>query len=415
MPALLAETAISVIVASRHRPGCLSRCIASLCQQDHPHLEIVIVADPASVEAVARTGLRAKLIAFDEPNLSDARNLGLVAAAGEIVAFIDDDAVAEPGWARRLGAAFDDSSVMQAGGYVRGRNGFSYQSTAVLVDRTGQDHPLPASSEISVHAASALGSVKTQGTNCAFRRDALLAAGGFDPALRFYLDDADVNLRFGRQGSLAAIVPQAEVHHLRAASVRRRTDRAPLTLHDIGASTAVFLRRHAPDEIDTALWRLREDQRRRLVGMLVDGKIAPGDLPHLRATLEAGIADGLARVLPPLAPLADREQAWLGLDSVGPRPGCLLGGWIWQRRHLMLEARSQRAAGRIVTVLLLAPGRRPHRQQMTDDGIWVQTGGVHGPAERSEPRIRLFSLSGRIWHETTRIARQRPVDDARTY
>jgi O-antigen biosynthesis protein len=238
----------------------------------------------------------------------------------------------------------------------------------------------------------------------------LLAAGGFDTALRFYLEDADANLRLG---GLAAIVPEAEVHHIRAASARRRSDHAPLTLHEIGASTAVFLRRHAPDEIDAALARLRAGQGRRLIGMLVGGRIAPGDLARLRVTLEAGIANGLVRALPPFAPIADARQAWLGLAGTGLRPGTVLGGWTWKRRRLLNEARRLRALGRIVTVLLLEPGRRPHRQRMTDDGIWLQSGGVHGPAERSEPRIRLWSLSGRLDHEAARIARQRPVHDVR--
>jgi hypothetical protein len=54
------------------------------------------------------------------------------------------------------------------------------------------------------------------------------------------------------------------VHHAFAASDRRSADRVPLSLFDIGASTAVFLRKHAPDAMEDALRRLAEDQRARL-------------------------------------------------------------------------------------------------------------------------------------------------------
>ncbi|MCB2152739.1 MAG: glycosyltransferase, partial [Rhodobacteraceae bacterium] len=56
-----------------------------------------------------------------------ARNLGLAAAAGEIVAFIDDDAVPEPRWLARLTAPFADPGIAAAGGFVVGRNGISFQ------------------------------------------------------------------------------------------------------------------------------------------------------------------------------------------------------------------------------------------------------------------------------------------------
>jgi GT2 family glycosyltransferase len=60
--------------------------------------------------------------------------------------------------------------------------------------------------------------VKTEGTNCAFRRDVLAGLGGFDPAFRYFLDETDVNLRLAEAGARTVIVPRALVHHGSAAS-----------------------------------------------------------------------------------------------------------------------------------------------------------------------------------------------------
>ncbi|MCB2123539.1 MAG: glycosyltransferase, partial [Rhodobacteraceae bacterium] len=67
-----------------------------------------------------------------------ARNLGLAAAAGEIVAFIDDDAVPEPRWLARLTAPFADPGIAAAGGFVVGRNGISFQWRASCADSHGR-------------------------------------------------------------------------------------------------------------------------------------------------------------------------------------------------------------------------------------------------------------------------------------
>ena len=94
--------AVSVIIVSRHRPAALLRCIVGLSQQDHTDFELIVVADSKAAARVRDLNAPIKVIAFDTPNISAARNAGLAQAAGAIVAFIDDDAVPEPTWLTRL-------------------------------------------------------------------------------------------------------------------------------------------------------------------------------------------------------------------------------------------------------------------------------------------------------------------------
>ncbi|MEL6702483.1 MAG: glycosyltransferase, partial [Pseudomonadota bacterium] len=87
----------SVVVVSRHRAEALRRCLVSLQQVWAVAFEVIVVADPAGIDAVGDMPGVIR-IPFDAANIAQARNLGIDAARGDIISFIDDDAVAEPCW-----------------------------------------------------------------------------------------------------------------------------------------------------------------------------------------------------------------------------------------------------------------------------------------------------------------------------
>lgn len=406
---------VSVIVVSWNRPADLRRCLLALHQQDHPALEVRLVADPAScdlaLKAMQAAGWTGGVYGNPGGNISLARNIGLRASQGDVVAYIDDDAMAEPTWARRLAETFLDPSIVAATGYTLGRNGISLQWGAAEVDATGLDHPLPLAMETLVHSGAPKRAIKPVGTNCAFRRATLMQVGGFDEAYQFYLEDADIGLRLAAHGR-TAVVPGAQVHHGFAASERRLANRMPTDLSQIGASSQVFLRRHA----DPALWpnavaRLQLEQANRLALHRRDGRIAAAEETRLLATLNAGIQLGEARPLPPLTLITSTQEApaFLPLPGTGPRPGRIIAGRIWQARRLRDQAAQAAAKGEIVTLILLSPTIRAHRHHFTPAGFWEQTGGLFGPSERSQPRFRWWRFSKRIAAETARIAAFRPI------
>ena len=122
--------------------------------------------------------------------------------------------------------------------------------------------------------------VGTLGTNCAFRRDALLAVGGFDPAFAYHLDESDVNRRLAQafpQG-LTAVVPGAEVIHGLEPGTSRASRGVPHDLCAVGRSTAIFAARHG----GSADW-LAAAQRRRLLRLMVAGLDKQIYLPALLA------------------------------------------------------------------------------------------------------------------------------------
>ena len=66
----------SVVIVSRHRPALLRRCLTGLSQQDHPDLEVIVVADPDGLAATA--GFAVKAVAFDQANISVARSVSRI-------------------------------------------------------------------------------------------------------------------------------------------------------------------------------------------------------------------------------------------------------------------------------------------------------------------------------------------------
>jgi len=112
-PALPAD-ALSVVVATRDRPESLDRTLAAFARLDPAPREL-IVADSASRDAGTVAGVAARhgarTVRLPRPGLSLARNAGAAAAEGEVVAFLDDDCVADPGWVGALCRGFGDPAV----------------------------------------------------------------------------------------------------------------------------------------------------------------------------------------------------------------------------------------------------------------------------------------------------------------
>jgi cellulose synthase/poly-beta-1,6-N-acetylglucosamine synthase-like glycosyltransferase len=140
----MTDLPVSVVIVSRGRPRSLMRTLMGISQIQYWNFEVVVVADPEGIKSAAAMPFAddLKLVPFDTPNISEARNLGLSHAAGEIIAYIDDDAVPEPMWLRHLVAPASRKDVAAMGGYVRGRNGISFQWKAASLDGQGLPHAL---------------------------------------------------------------------------------------------------------------------------------------------------------------------------------------------------------------------------------------------------------------------------------
>ncbi len=239
-------------------------------------VSVVVVTDAKGLAALGRFDGQIKTVLFEEAKISAARNLGVSHAAGDVVGFIDDDAVPEPTWLSYLTVPFGREDVAAVGGFVIGRNGISFHWKAWVLDANGAATNIVVDEvEPTVLRLLAGQAVKTEGTNMAIWRDVLVAVEG-DLACHFYLDETDLNMRLAQAGYLIAIAPLVQVHHGFVASTWRRSDRVPSDLFDIGASWAVFQRKFIPEKSPGEHWRdVVKTEYKRLIGYMVSGGLEP--------------------------------------------------------------------------------------------------------------------------------------------
>ncbi len=202
---------ISVVVCSYNGERTIRDCLDGLGGLAYPDFEVIVVDDGSNdkTAAIAREyGFR--VISSENRGLSSARNTGLEAAGGEIVAYTDDDARPDPHWLTYLAATFMSTDYVGVGGPNVAPPGDGPIAACVANAPGGPLHVLLDDREAE----------HIPGCNMAYRREYLQAIGGFDPQFRAAGDDVDVCWRLQEHGWRLGFSPAAVVWHHRRNSVR---------------------------------------------------------------------------------------------------------------------------------------------------------------------------------------------------
>ncbi len=177
-----APPAVSVIVCAftEDRWEDLSRAVDSLHQQTEQAREIIVVIDhcPGLLHRARRdlTGVTVVPNRFGK-GLSGGRNTGVLAASGDVIAFLDDDAAADPGWIAAISDCYRDPRVLGVGGLVEpawdnGRPSWFPPELDWVVGCSYRGLP-----EVSAPVRNFIGA------NMSLRREVLDRLGGFSVAL----------------------------------------------------------------------------------------------------------------------------------------------------------------------------------------------------------------------------------------
>lgn len=203
---------VSIIVASYNGASTLKLCLESLQRLNYPDYEIILV-DDGSTDATQQivSAFPAVRGVRHEKNfgLSVARNTGIIASSGEIVAFTDSDCRADEDWLYYLVGSLIDSEFVGVGGPNLLPPEDSRVAAAVMVSPGGPAHVMLTDREAE----------HIPGCNMAFYKRALEEIGGFDPIFMKAGDDVDVCWRLQQGGCKIGFSPSAFVWHYRRSSL----------------------------------------------------------------------------------------------------------------------------------------------------------------------------------------------------
>ncbi|HET6681172.1 MAG TPA: glycosyltransferase [Gemmatimonadaceae bacterium] len=217
---------VTVVVCTRDRPQELARALARLVAAAEGAQLLVIdnSTDGSAAQVCARFPVR--MVHEPRPGLDIARNRGIAESRTEVVAFTDDDALADAQWVGTVADAFARNPelsaltglVLPASLETEAQRRFeAYLGFARGFER-GWHHAPRASVEPIVATHGNAGRLGT-GANMAFRRSALLRVGGFDPALdagtaAAGAGDLELFFRVLKAGGLLVYEPMALVRHM---------------------------------------------------------------------------------------------------------------------------------------------------------------------------------------------------------
>jgi mycofactocin system glycosyltransferase len=234
-----------VVVPVRDRPDSLDRCLASLGTEHQVTVVDDASREPEAIAAVCAGHGAALIRRTSNGGPGVARNTALDGVGTELVAFVDSDCTAPPGWLDGITWLFDDPGIGAVAPRVVPATGDTHRT----VDRFSRSHsPLdlgPDESEVGPRRAVRY--VPTAAL--VVRREALAAVGGFDPELRIG-EDVDLVWRLLDAGWRVRYQPAVTVAHaeprrwldLLARRFRYGTSAAPLSERHPGRLAPVELR-----------------------------------------------------------------------------------------------------------------------------------------------------------------------------
>ncbi len=204
---------VSVVVASYNGGHTLPACLDSLTHLNYPDYEVILVDDGSTDDTARVAAHYPQVRAIFHPQnlgLSVARNTGIGAAQGEIVAFTDSDCRADEDWLHYIVADLLKTDACAIGGHNFSPPESNWVAHCVAVAPGGPAHVM-LDDRTAEHIP---------GCNMAFWKTALDVIDGFDPIFRAAGDDVDVCWRLQQLGFRIGFSHGGFVWHYRRNSVQ---------------------------------------------------------------------------------------------------------------------------------------------------------------------------------------------------
>jgi GT2 family glycosyltransferase len=245
---LVCAPKVSVVIASYNADRTLKACLESLGKLNYPDYEVVLV-DDGSTDTTPQLAAQFPRVRYfrhgKNLGLSVARNTGIAAAEGEIIAFTDADCRADEDWLYYLvGDLLDCEFAGMGGPNLLPPEDFAVAS-AVMVSPGGPAHVMLNDREAE----------HIPGCNMAFYKSALVEIGGFDPTFRKAGDDVDICWRLQQAGMKIGFSPAAFVWHYRRSNIAAYLKQQ----RGYGEAEALLVRKHPEyfNSFGDSVWRGR--------------------------------------------------------------------------------------------------------------------------------------------------------------
>ena len=202
---------VSVVVAAYNGARTLKACLGSLVRLNYPDYEVILVDDGSTdpTPDIAKEFGKVRYVRQDNHGLSVARNTGISAAVGEIIAFTDSDCRADEDWLYYLVGDLLSGEFVAVGGHNFLPPDDSCVAAVVMVSPGGPAHVMLSDRDAE----------HIPGCNMAFYKWALEEIGGFDPAFQKAGDDVDVCWRLQERGGRIGFSPAGFVWHYRRSTI----------------------------------------------------------------------------------------------------------------------------------------------------------------------------------------------------
>lgn len=204
----------SIVIPSYNRKHMLGQCLDAVLRQDYADYEVIVVDDGSTDGTGALVQqLYPKVVYIRQPHNQGpavARNRGIKAASGSIIAFTDDDCQVPVDWLHTLLNAFERYPGIGAVGGIQEPPAATQQRSILARYERFVTHKVYGVGSVDLVAQPAPGGTN----NLAIRKDILRRVGGFDESFSVAAgEDADLLQRIAYLGYETVSIPLRVTHH----------------------------------------------------------------------------------------------------------------------------------------------------------------------------------------------------------
>lgn len=301
---------VSIVICTLNRRDYLSRVLEYLRYQQWPVIEVVVVdgpSDDGTEELIAQYEGLIKVGHNPLRNLSVSRNIGIELASGDVIAFIDDDALPFDDWAGAIIAEYNARPLTTGalGGPVYYAGTLDFQAQDIVINRFADTQVNVSRDRVGKEGWLRL----NIGTNATFAAQHLRRVGGFDEQFDYFLDESELCFRLQHQGCLVGYSEDVLLRHEFARS-DNRSGKFSYNWRSICKNTAYFMAAYSGlvgQELDRQVRAATErDRIKPLLDAVTEGQLTAAESEKHVAAIWAGVQQGLedARSFPKTRTLA---------------------------------------------------------------------------------------------------------------